>query len=233
MIIKFPNHYLNVLFLFFLFTFFTGNVAISQVKNQTDDQGQKQGVWEKKYDNGKFRYKGQFKDNIPFGKFKYYNEKGVLETILEYQSADTVLATHYHDNGKKSGFGYYVNKQKEGKWRFYDKKGVLANTQEFVQGKKEGAQVVFNLNGSVSRESFYVNDVENGYRKTYDNEGKLLTEGEIKDGHYEGVQIWYRSGQINIKGAYKHSVQDGEWVYYDADGKPYRTEKYELGVKKN
>jgi len=213
----------------FLFFLFTGSTLIAQ--NKVDDQGKKQGYWEKKGDNGKTRYKGQFKDDIPFGKFKYYDEKGVLETVMAFNNTDTTLATHYHDNGKKAAYGYYVNKQKEGKWRFYDKKGVLANSQEYHTGKKNGALIVYNLNGTISRESYFVEDRENGYRKTYDSEGVLLTEGEISDGQPDGMQIWYRNGKINIKGAYKHSVPDGEWVYYDAEGKPYRNENYELGSK--
>jgi len=216
-------------FSIFLFFLFTGNALLAQ--NKVDDQGRKQGAWEKKEKNGKTKYKGQFKDDIPYGKFKYYDEKGILETVMDFQSADTALATHYHNNGKKAAYGYYVNQKKEGKWRFYDKKGVLANEQVYSEGKKNGELKVYNLNGSISRETFFIDDIENGYRKTYDSEGVLLTEGEIKDGQPDGMQIWYRSGNIIIKGAYKHSVPDGEWVYYDADGKPYRTELYDLGVK--
>ena len=224
------NCYMRIIsYTIFLFFVFTGNALLAQ--NKVDDQGQKQGYWEKRQENGKVKYKGQFNDNIPYGKFKYYDEKGVLETTMEFISEDTALATHFHNNGKKAAYGYYVNQQKEGKWRFYDKKGVLANEQEYHEGKKNGPLKVYNLNGTISRETFFVDDIENGYRKTYDSEGKLLTEGEIKDGQPDGMQIWYRSGTINIKGAYKHSVPDGEWIYYDADGKPYRTELYDLGVK--
>ena len=222
----FSNIFRNFLFLFFLFT---GSVLFAQ--NKVDEQGRKQGVWEKNRENGKVKYRGQFKDDIPYGKFKYYDEKGVLETVMEFKNADTTLATHYHNNGKKAAYGYYVHHKKEGKWRFYDKKGVLANEQVYKKGKKYGELKVYNLNGTISRETFFVDDIENGYRKTYDSEGVLLTEGEVKDGEPNGMQIWYRSGKINIKGAYKHSVPDGEWVYYDANGKPYRTELYDLGVK--
>lgn len=49
----------------------------------------------------------------------------------------------------------------------------------------------------------------------------------------DGVQIWYRNGVINIKGAYKHAVQDGDWIFYDADGQPNKTEHYDLGIKKD
>ena len=229
--IFFDGHFLRRTFLWMTFLLFTGISANAQTKNEMDANGLKQGYWEKKGENGKVKYKGQFKDDVPYGKFKYFDEAGVLSTVLEYSSADTAIGTHFYDNGQKSAYGFYVNQLKEGKWRFYDKNGVLASVVEYQKGVKNGTYLVYNLNGSISRESTYVNDIENGYRKTYDNQGKILTEGQIKDGQMEGMQIWYRSGVINIKGAYKHAVPEGEWIYYDADGKPYRTEHYEFGIK--
>jgi len=202
-------------------------------QNKTDDQGRKQGVWEKKKSDGRLHYRGQFKDDIPYGKFKYYDKTGFIKTLLEYQTPDSVIATHYHGNGKKSAYGYYVNQKKEGVWRFYDRKGVKSSEQIYVNGLKNGKQTIYNLNGSVSRVTFYKNDVENGYRKTFNTDGELLSEGEIRDGHMDGMQKIYRAGKINIEGAYKHSVRDGEWKYYDEKGELYKTEVYELGIKKN
>ena len=216
----------------FLVVFSMPIFVSGQTINQVDDQGRKQGYWEKKGENGKVKYKGQFENDVPIGEFTYYDEKGVLASKMEFISSDSARATHFHSNGTKSGEGLYVNKKKEGKWQLYDSKGVLASEQVYHEGLKHGEQVIYNLDGSISRQTYFVNDVENGYRKTYDSQGVLLTEGEIKDGNMEGMQIWYRNGIINIKGAYKHAVPDGEWVYYDADGKPYRTENYELGIKK-
>lgn len=209
------------------------NVTIGQETNKTDGNGWKQGYWEKKRNNGSTKYKGQFKDDKPYGKFKYYDKDGTIITVLEYSSPDTAIATHYHSSGKKAAHGYYIRQKKEGVWRFYDAKGVLSSKETFVDGVKEGEYIVYNLNGSISRESFFVNDVENGYRKTYDSEGKLLTEGNIVDGQMDGLQKIYRDGLLNVQGSYKHAVRDGKWLYYDTDGKLYKTEIYELGIKKN
>lgn len=219
-------------FLVLLFLF-SGASLLAQDKNKTDNQGRKQGYWEKVDKNGKLKYKGQFENDVPYGKFKYYDSDGAITLILEFISADTAIATHYHSNSKKAAYGYYVHQKKEGVWRFYDKKGVLASSEEFKNGVKHGKYTVYNLNGTVSRETYYVDGMENGYRKTFDANGKILTEGNIKDGQMDGEQITYRAGVINIRGSYKHAVRDGQWTYYDADGKVYKVELYELGIKKN
>lgn len=223
---------LKLKYFFILFFLVYSGTVFAQPPNKTDENGKKQGYWEVEHSNGTTRYKGQFEHGVPTGKFKYYNEKGTIVTILVFTSNDSATATHFHTNSKKAATGVYVNQLKEGFWRFYDKKGILASEQQYDKGVKNGPSKVFNLDGSISRESFYVNDIENGYRKTYDNQGNVLTEGQIKDGQMDGVQIWYRSGVINIKGAYKHAVQDGDWIFYDEKGNPYKTEHYELGIKK-
>lgn len=205
------------------------HVVLAQ--NVTDANGLKQGTWVKKDANGKVKYRGQFKDDIPVGKFKYYNEQGIIVTIMEFISVDTALATHYHNNSQKSAYGYYVNKQKQGVWRFYDTKGIILSEEHYQNGKKHGSYIVYNLDGSLSRETTFVNGVEHGYRKTYNGSGKLLTEGNYKDGVMDGVQKIYKNGVLNIVGAYKHAVRDGEWKYYDESGNLIKTEVYQLGVK--
>tara|TARA_R110002050_G_scaffold109799_5_gene221556 strand:+ start:2832 stop:3527 length:696 start_codon:yes stop_codon:yes gene_type:complete len=219
--------------LLFSLLVFLSNMVNAQAGNKTDEQGRKQGEWIKMKPDGKVNYKGQFKDDKPFGKFKYYGKDGSIITILEFTSPDSALATHYHSNGKKSAFGYYVNQQKEGVWRFYDRKGVISSKVTYVNGHKEGPYIVYNLNGSVSRETAYKNDIENGYRKTFDSQGNMLTEGAILDGQMDGMQKIYRGGKINIQGAYKNAVREGDWIYYDENGKQYKLEHYELGNKTN
>ena len=62
----------------YLFLFFIPFLGFSQPFNIIDDNGQKQGKWIKKYENGLNRYTGQFKNDIPYGLFHYYYESGEL-----------------------------------------------------------------------------------------------------------------------------------------------------------
>ena len=43
--------------------------SVSQTINEVDENNKKQGVWTKSFNNGGVRYKGQFKDDKPYGLF--------------------------------------------------------------------------------------------------------------------------------------------------------------------
>ena len=53
-------------FLISIFLVFSFSVN-AQNLNQIDNNGQKQGLWKKSYENGNLRYKGQFNNDIPIG----------------------------------------------------------------------------------------------------------------------------------------------------------------------
>ena len=59
-------------------------LGFTQAVNEVDANGLKQGVWEKTFDNGKLRYKGQFKNNNPQGIFMYYYDSGELQAEKEF-----------------------------------------------------------------------------------------------------------------------------------------------------
>ena len=62
-------------YIFFLIPF----LSISQSINYVDNFGMKQGMWQKKYNNGNVRYVGFFKDNKETGLFRYFYEDGSLK----------------------------------------------------------------------------------------------------------------------------------------------------------
>ena len=62
-------------YIFFLIPF----LSISQSINYVDNFGMKQGMWQKKYNNGNVRYEGFFKDNKETGLFRYFYEDGSLK----------------------------------------------------------------------------------------------------------------------------------------------------------
>ena len=61
----------------------------AQNLNQIDNNGQKQGLWKKSYENGNLRYKGQFNNDIPIGIFYYYYKSGELQ--LEKEKLKTLI----------------------------------------------------------------------------------------------------------------------------------------------
>ena len=78
--------------------------ALSQA-NFTDASGRKQGKWEKKYESGKIRYTGTFKNDIPVGTFTYFFEReGGKMSEINYRGTTGVgYAKLYHRSRRPSG----------------------------------------------------------------------------------------------------------------------------------
>ena len=94
--------------------------------NQVDENGNKQGHWEKKYKNGKLRYSGQFIDNEPIGLFKRFSNKGKLSSTLLYKKGViAVKAQFFHENGKVLAEGVYIAQKKDSTWKFYSENEQL------------------------------------------------------------------------------------------------------------
>ncbi len=219
------------LFVIFLLFVFAGFHHLSaQEKNRLDEQGRKQGYWEKRWSNGNLKYKGHFKDDKPVGEFIRYDSRLNVIARINYKDNDTAVAVLFHPNGKKAAEGIYINQKKQGLWRFYDRKGVLASEATYVDGVKNGPYKVYYLDGTLSRETYFVDGKENGYRTEYYANGKKRFEGTIKDGQPDGyVKYYYENGKVELEGNYRHLVRDGIWKYYDEKGKLKREIHYDLG----
>ena len=82
-----------------LFLFCIPYLSFAQEVNHTDVDGNKQGIWTKSYKNGKVRYKGQFKNDKPFGLFYYYHTSGELQAEKKFFHNGTAAATHIFYKG--------------------------------------------------------------------------------------------------------------------------------------
>jgi antitoxin component YwqK of YwqJK toxin-antitoxin module len=217
------------LFLFILSLFLV--LRVSAQVNQTDEQGRKQGYWEKKYSNGNIQYKGTFIDDLPTGEFMHYDYRLNLIARVNHVSADSATAKIYHTNGKVSGEGTYINQEKEGTWNFFDDRGKLSAVENFHQGIRNGQSETFYLNGQVSRRTTYIQGIENGTRTDYYDSGKKSFEGNVVDGVFDGLVVYFHSnGKKRLEGHYRNAVRDGRWIVYDENGLPQKRLDYKLGV---
>lgn len=184
--------------------------AVAQPINQTDAKGRKQGPWKKTFENGALRYEGQFKDNLPVGDFKHYNNKGQLEAINTHAGdGKRAVAKLYHPNGKLKGTGLYINTKKDSVWRYFNEEGLLV--------LEEG----------------YTFDVLNGVQRSYfPNTGKLVEEITFKDGKKNGPwQRWFDNGKLWSKGAYVNDELEGEYEMNYPDGKAKLRGLYKQGMR--
>ena len=65
-----------------------------------------------------------------------------------------------------------------------------------------------------------------GKTQRYFDNGYTEYTGAVREGVLHGTWRWFRrDGTIKRSGSFKHGEAVGEWVTYDASGKPYRTER--------
>lgn len=199
--------------------------------NVTDKNGKKQGVW-KKYEQGKLVYEGQFKDDVPYGTFKYYHANGKLKSTTDFeQGVHKVRTVIYHENGKKASEGVYVDQQKDGEWRYYSDKDTLIKEENYRLGKRNGLWKTYSTAGVLLEECNYLNDKRDGIYKTYYLNGNVSLEENFVAGKTNGKSTaYYPNKNISMTGNYHNGWRDGEWDAYDVNGKIRSTTVYKNQV---
>lgn len=188
--------------------------------NVTDKNGKKQGVW-KKYEQGKLVYEGQFKDDVPYGTFKYYHANGKLKSTTNFeQGVHKVRTVIYHENGKKASEGMYIDQQKDGEWRYYSDHDVLIKVEHYSVGKRNGIWQTYSPEGVLLEECNYLNDKLDGVFKSYYLNGNVSLEENYVAGKTNGKSTaYYPNKNVSMTGNHHNGWRDGEWSTYDVNGK--------------
>ncbi|MCB9285321.1 MAG: TonB family protein [Lewinellaceae bacterium] len=120
------------------------------------DKGMKMrhGAYAEWFDNGKKWKEGSFK-----------NDK-----------RDGLWTTYSFDHGKPIEYGYYLKGEKDGRWTDLDSLGRVVSETEFVNGKEQGEQKVFDANGAIVILRVY-------------EKGELVSEKEFEGGPPLGVSF--------------------------------------------
>ena len=240
--------------LFIIFSILFAGPVIAQ--NKKDDKGRKQGKWVKTYPKSTIKsYQGQFKDDKPYGEFKYWYESGKVKAIMKYTADGSgAYAKMYHEAGQYlMAKGNYVNKVKDSTWLYYDQRGRLSYEESYVNGKLEGERIVYYVDGVPGEKGYYTdengmprtggtavykpglkyvvehykNGVKHGAYLEYYGTGKLKKEANFIDGNYEGkVTHYYSNGKVEKISNYKHAVRNGAFIWFDETGKKLKTKYY-------
>lgn len=204
--------------------------SYSQEINQVDDMGRKQGQWLKTYVSGVTKYKGQFRNDQPYGEFTYYHESGEIKAFTQFSDDGIIAFTKlFNQNGKLLSEGKYINQLRDSTWNFYsDIDGVLIATENYKMGKLNGKSILYYAeSGKEAEITEYKNDIKNGIYLKYFPNGKIMTEGFYKNGQFEGEYIvYFENGLIEIKGWYKNGLKAGNWEYFNETGEPISEEQY-------
>ncbi|MEI8136595.1 MAG: hypothetical protein WCH21_04625 [Bacteroidota bacterium] len=204
------------------------------VAQTTDASGKKQGYWKQKDEKtNKLVYEGEFKDDKPVGKFKYYYPSDTARAIIDFKkNGKTAYAKLFHPTGKRMGEGKYTFESlnamnRDSIWLFYDDAGTLISKDKYINGKKDGVCYVYLPDGKVAEEKAYKTDVLNGPFKQY-FDGKLLKgQGTYVNGLLEGKTSYYFPNGIEVAtGYYIHDRKNGPWIYKNESGKITEKELY-------
>jgi antitoxin component YwqK of YwqJK toxin-antitoxin module len=220
-----------IISLFLLINLFF-SVALS-AQNKTDSNGKKQGNWSK-FQDGKKVYEGQFKDDIPFGEFKYFYPKGSLKIKTVFSKLGRLNRTKlYFDSWKESlqAQGNYWDKKKDSIWDYFNEDSYLIARETYKNGIKQGAHLVYNHVGQIHLEQFYENDSLHGISTEYLENGEKFRQITYQKGKYHGLfRLFYPDGKILLQGNYVDDKRDSIWTTYSESGEIEFLDYYSNGL---
>lgn len=173
----------------------------------TDAGGKKQGYWKKKDDKNHLLYEGEFKDDKPVGKFKYYYPNDSVRAIMSFKNeGQNAYARLFHMNGKRMAEGKYINKEtKDSIWTYYDELGTLISRETYKNGKKNGPSYVYFPEGDISEQKNFKDDILEGPFVNYFDAKNAKSRGIYVKGKLEGrVSYYYPNGVEVAAGFYKN-----------------------------
>jgi len=195
--------------------------------NQKDASGRKQGEWVVKYENSTVaQYKGQYKDDKPYGTFTYYYTSNKVKAVMKFdKDGKTSRIVLYHENGQPMGVGNYVNKLKDSVWTQYGPTGKISYKETYRMGVLDGPKTIYYVPADdsktlqIAQEYVYVNGKLEGPVKEYFPNGVLKMKGMYKNEHFEGEIDYYNpSGTLSRVDRYKNNLKHGWQIAYNDKG---------------
>lgn len=218
-------------FLIIIILVFNVSVFAQQPINQSDQQGRKQGFWQKRSPEGKLLYEATFKDDKPIGEMKRFHPNGSIKaTIIFTENSDTASAILYNENKQKIAEGKYVGQMKTGEWSYFSG-GKLVSSETYQNNLKDGLAKKHYQSGELLEESNWKNNLQDGPYKAYYKNGEKYLECVYQNGLLDGWYVsFFDNGAMAMEAFYKNNLRHGNWKFYNEDGSTAYTLLYELGV---
>jgi antitoxin component YwqK of YwqJK toxin-antitoxin module len=224
----------NYFFLFLsasiAFLFNTSQVFCQEL-NKLDNLGRKQGTWQKADENGKIKYKGQFKDNVPEGRFEYFYPSGKTKAISNFTDAGRTTRTEvFNENGTLKAKGKYLQEKRDSIWLFYNDSGKLVRSETYFKNLLNGASKTYYAKGNLCELTHWTDSIKNGEWKQYFENGSLKSEGLYVNNMLEGkVTNYHSNGKKSGSGKFKGGIKNGWWTYFDEQEIPTFYERINAG----
>lgn len=189
------------------------------------------------HENGRKKYVGNFKNDIPEGVHREYKEDGTIqnayvfregvligEGILNEGGFEQGPWKEYHPTGELKGKGEYLNGKRIGEWVFYHPNGKLEQKGKYdKKGRAQGEWKWYYESGNILREETFIDDLSNGMMTEYSDSTTVITKGEFIDGLKEGPWF-FEMTDYREEGNYKGDKRDGLWKHFYTADKQLRFE---------
>ncbi|MDD4646205.1 MAG: hypothetical protein PHY99_09490 [Bacteroidales bacterium] len=134
------------------------------------------------YGNNQISSEGMIKDGKPEGKW-----------------------ISYHINGKIKSEGSRRNFQLDSTWKFYDEKGFITDEINYLNGKRSGYHIKYQIinkdsapTSAVLFKELYLDNQKQGLSTYYNNKGEIERITRYKDGKKQGLSREYIGGIVRI-----------------------------------
>ena len=185
--------------------------------NFIDARGLRQGPWKVIRSEG-MSYTGQFKDNMPYGQFRYFDRFNRTITILDYfREGYAAKATHFYPNGRIRAIGFYLDQQRDSTWEIFDTVGRLIERVNYLDDRKHGLSEIFDRTGELIKTQEWYRGLRNGRWWQKDERGEQWTTYRFNKSH--GVyEANFANGNPYIRGYYEEGLKEGIWHFYHDNG---------------
>ncbi len=184
------------------------------------------------YPNGKVKSLTTFRENLPDGIRREYDEEGKIisasvfvqgirlsEGILNEDGTKEGMWKEFFANGSLRAEGRYAGGRKVGAWQFKYESGSLEQKGEYNnEGKLIGKWEWYFENGNLRAEEYYTNGLKDGMATEFDYNGDIISQGEFFEDLEEGPWV-YRIDNTKIDGNYRAGLKSGTWKHYYANGR--------------
>ncbi len=186
------------------------------------------------YDNGKQKIISNYKNDNLDGTYLFYNELGALQQNKRFKDGKLDgLYTSYQSVGEKliESKAVYSNGNIVEKYQEFFPTGTLNTEIYFKEGKPNGKETRYHLNGELNFDFISKDGYVDGYYKKFYPNGKAKELGQASEGNYSGDwQTFYNTNTLESEYTYNQKGEiDGEYKYYDLDGKLHYIFEYRNG----
>lgn len=214
----------------FLLLIWISPLCLSSQINQTDQDGVRQGFWQKKFPDGQIMYEGGYRDGKPAGQWTRYHEGGQVKAKIRYaEDSDSALVTMFDPLGNKLSDGIYLNEKREGTWTFYSD-GLIISEEEYRNGIKHGVSKKFYPTGELLEEAEWRNGQQEGNYQVFFEDGQPYMQCKFSNNRRNGLcLVRFKNNRIEMEAFYVDNLRHGEWKFYNEQGDYLYSLEYDHG----